>query len=70
MNKKIELSSQFIRKRNLLFSKKERDLIRLGIVKMMDEWTEKEYPESKIQELQRLFWKFDDGKSFDHLKGD
>jgi hypothetical protein len=58
------LSKQFIKARNSIFNKKERDYIRLALLQMLSDWTAKGYSQDQIAYLERLIEKFNDGRNF------
>ena len=58
------LSKQFIKARNSIFNKKERDYIRLALMKMLSEWIRDGYDPEQIARLERLIKKFNDGRNF------
>jgi hypothetical protein len=58
------LSKQFIKLRNSAFNKKERDYIRLALLKMQSEWIRDGYDPEQIARLERLIEKFNDGRNF------
>jgi hypothetical protein len=60
----MELSKKFIQLRNSIFNKKERDYIRLALIKMQSEWIQDGYSPDQITRLERLIQKFSDGKNF------
>jgi hypothetical protein len=60
----MELSKQFIKLRNSAFNKKERDYIRLALMKMLSEWIRDGYDPEQIARLERLIEKFNDGRNF------
>jgi hypothetical protein len=56
------LSPKFIKMTNSLFNKKERNLIRLALLKMLNEWVTDGANQEQITYLERLVAKFNDGK--------
>lgn len=60
----MELSPKFIKLRNSIFNKRERDYIRLALIQMLDRWIRDDHAPDQITRLERLIQKFNDGKNF------
>lgn len=62
----MELTPKFIKMRNSVFSKRERDYIRLALLEMLNRWVMDmdEVSPDQIAYLERLISKFNDGKNF------
>jgi hypothetical protein len=60
----MELTPKFIKMRNSVFSKRERDIIRLALMKELNEWLKAGTEPERIAYLERLISKFNDGKNF------
>lgn len=61
---KVTLTPRFIKTRNQLFTRKDRDVMRLALVKQLLEYTVDGIDDERIDHLELLIQKFNDGKTF------